>query len=151
LIVEKKLLEGLTLDLMPDAPDGSRAAVTTGAQTFYGLKVFENGGQAARDTTKADKSLIVKADMSDTFSDFPIDHIDMITLDAAMIAAKEVTLSTPAASGLEDAVMFQVVGSDWFIGGYRFTVTSDVLSWNGFDYTEELLKVGDVLYIHYIG
>jgi hypothetical protein len=151
LILEKKLLEGLSLDVMPDAPDESRLAVTTGAQTFYGLKIFEDGGRAQRDTSKADKSLIVKADMNEAFSDFPLDHIDMIQLDAAMIAAKEVTLSTPVASGLEDAVMFQVVGSDWFMGGYRFVVTGDILSWNGFDYTEELLKVGDVLYVHYVG
>jgi hypothetical protein len=136
---------------MPDSPDGSRVAVTTSAQTFSGLKVFEDGARAQRDTLKDDKSLIVKADMDEAFSDFPLDHIDVITVDSSAITSKEVTLNTPVYAGLEDAVMFQVVGSDWFMGGYRFTVTGDVLSWDGFDYTEELLKVGDVLYVHYVG
>jgi hypothetical protein len=151
LIVDKRLLEGLSLDLMPDAPDDSRTAVTNGAQTIYGAKTFMDGGRAQRDTSKDDKSLIVKADMDAILSGFPIDHIEMVTLDSTMAAAKGVTLSTPVASGLEDAVMFQLDGSDWFMGGYRFTVSGDSLSWNGVDYTEEVLKVGDVLYIHYVG
>jgi hypothetical protein len=37
------------------------------------------------------------------------------------------------------------------MGGYRFTVTGNILSWDGFEYAEELLKVGDVLYVHYVG
>jgi hypothetical protein len=150
LIVTKKYLEGLDLGKMPDAPDESRVAVTTGAQTFYGTKTFSTGGRGVADATKAAKSLIVKSEVDNAFTDFPVDRIEPITLTAGDITAQGVTLGAAVPAGFEAAVQFQVNGSDWFFSSIRFDVSGDAISWASYGYTIEKLRAGDVLYVHYI-
>jgi hypothetical protein len=150
LIIEKKMLEGMGIELLPDAPDGSRVAITTEAQTIYGPKTFITGVRGVEDAGKADKTLIVKSEVDDAFTDFPVDRIEQITLTSTDIGNRSLTLAAPVPSGLEAVVQFQLDGSDWFYSMIRFDVVGDVLSWSGFDYTEEKLKAGDVLYIHYL-
>jgi len=150
LIVAKKWLEGLDLGKMPDAPDGSRVAVTTGAQTFYGAKTFLTGARGVEDTGKGAKTLIIKSEVDDAFNDFPVDHIEQITLTAGHIAAKEITLANAVPAEFAIATQLQVNGSDWFFESIRFDVTGNTLSWAAYDYTIEKLRAGDVLYVHYI-
>lgn len=149
--LKKNLLQSLLLEAIPDAPDGSRCAMTPFAQTLVGVKEFLDGARVGRDTDKAPKSVVCKADVDAILSVMPVTVTDAITLTAADIAAKKVTLSASVFEGARDAVRFKIAGSDWFFVHEKFTVSGDVLSWNGFAYTERTLSVNDVMVVHYVG
>ncbi len=149
--LQKKMIEGLDLGKMPDAPDGSRVALTNAAQTIEGAKTFTGGLQVAQDVAKEAKSLICKADMDAELARTPVDIIDKITLTGAMIAAKEITLSMKVLDTATDGVKFKLNGSDWFLSTIRFDVSGKILSWAAYPYTVAKLYANDVLMVHYVG
>jgi hypothetical protein len=150
LIIKKRMLEGLDLGAMPDAPDGSRLAITNSSQTFTGEKWLLDGGRGLADTSKQPTTLIIKSEADDAFTDFPVDRIEHITLSAGNISGRSFTLAKAVPADLEMAVSFQFEGSDWFYPKVRFDVSGDTVSWGNYPYTIDKLKTGDVLYVHYV-
>lgn len=147
----KRLVENLSLELTPDAPDGSAIAMSESDQTIRGEKIFEDGFKVGQDTEQDDKSLIRKADMDHAVSLIPDERVDEITLTPEMIAAKAVTLSgtiSTAAGGLAKLTM---EGSPDLMENTWFGITDNVLSWENYPQMADMLFAGVKIYVRYIG